>query len=138
MPLSSAPQVLRRFRQLDDPNSMQSRLVALSASNPKKYPLFVILHRPFFDKDFTDSLPKETWSVGENGEKIWSPEAPDEVFEKAGKLAVEPLKKILEKKAHIAVILNGGEYALTVYGFGGRIWESDERVLKAKDGKKLV
>ena len=101
--------------------------------SPLRYP-----PSSFFDKDFTDSLPRETWCVGEKGEKIWSPEAPDEVFERAGKLAVEPLKKIWEKKASIAVILNGGEYALTVYGFGGRIWESDERVLKAKDGKKLV
>ncbi|MBC7329464.1 hypothetical protein H5T88_03805 [bacterium] len=129
---SASPEAVR---QLDDPNSIQSRILTLSASNPKRYPLFIILHRPFYDKDFIESLPKETWCVGENGEKIWSPEAPDEVFERAGKLAVEPLKKILEKKAYIAVILNGGEYALTVYGFGGKIWESDGRVLKAKDGK---
>jgi len=124
-------------RQLDNPNSIQSRLVALSASNPQKYPLSIILYRPFFDdKDFINNLPEETWCVDENGKKIWSPEAPDKVFEKAGELAVEPLKRILEKKASIAIILNGGEYALTVYGFGGKIWESDKRVLKAKDGER--
>ncbi|HID07920.1 MAG TPA: hypothetical protein EYP10_12325, partial [Armatimonadetes bacterium] len=126
-------------RQLDDPNSIPSKVCALVASDPKRYKLFVLLHRPFYDRKFIESLPPETWcrdAEGSliDGKRVWSPEAPDEVFERAGKLAVEPLKRILER-APIAVILNGGEYALTVYGFGRKFWERDPLILKAKGNR---
>jgi len=117
--------------QLDDPDSLPSRICALAASNPARYRLFVLLHRPFYDKRFLEGLPPETWCYDAEGRKFWSPEAPDEVFERAARIVIEPLKKILARSP-IAVILNGGEYALTVYGFAAKAWERDERVTKAK------
>ena len=126
-------------RKLDDPKSVPSKICALSSSQPERYKLFVLLYRPFYDRKFLDSLPPETWCRDArgrliDGRRVWSPEAPDEVFERAARLAVEPLLKIL-KRAPISVILNGGEYALTVYGFGRKYWSRDPRVLKAKGNR---
>lgn len=121
---------------LDDPKSVPSKICALAASDPKRYPLFVLLHRPFYSAEFRESLPDETWCRDAEGnliegKKVWSPEAPAEVFERAATLAVEPLRKILAK-APIAVILNGGEYGLNVFGFAGKAWQRDPRVVQAK------
>lgn len=119
--------------QLDDPESIPSRIVALTSSDPERYPLFVLT-----DRSFPDDLPEETWCHDAQGNrlegpewKLWSPEAPDSVFERAGELAVKPLKKIQEK-APIAILLNGGEYALTVYGHAKQYWEQDPTILAAK------
>lgn len=120
--------------QLDDPNSIPSKICALAAANPKRYRIFVLLYRPFFDKKFLESLPPETWCQDAEGRKVWSPEAPDEVFERAASISVELLKKVAAR-APIAVILNGGEYALSTYGWAGKVWAADERVLKAKGEK---
>jgi hypothetical protein len=127
-------------KQLDDPKSTASRLCALAASNPAKYPLCVLAWRPFFDKRFQEGLPEEAWCHDAQGKLITSPgrqlspEAPDAVFQKAGALAAEPLKKVREK-APIAVVLNGGEYAMTVIGFAGPVWEKDPKVVRAKGQK---
>jgi len=120
--------------QLDDPKSLPSKLCALTASDPKRYPLSVLVYRACCDRKFEETLPPETWSVGADGKKAWSPEAPDSVFERAAALAVEPLKKVQEK-APIAILLNGGEYALSVFGHSGKLWENDPRVMKAKGDK---
>ncbi len=130
----ASPQVAA---ELDDPQSVASRICALAASDPKKYPLCVLARRPFFDKEFLDSLPEAAWCHDAEGRlvespaKVLSPEAPDEVFRRAGALAAEPLAAI-RRKAPIAVVLNGGEYALGVIGFHGPVWEKDPKVLKAK------
>ena len=118
-------------KELDNPNSIPSRLCALTASDPRRYPLSVLASR-----EFPKDLPEETWCHDAQGKllegrQIWSPEAPDEVFEKAGALMAEPLKKIREK-APIAIILNGGEYALGVYAHQGKLWMQDPKVVKAK------
>ena len=119
-------------RQLDDPKSVPSRLCALAASDPKQYPLFALGHRATHGKEFMASLPAETWCVDpKTGKKVWSPEAPDEVFRKAAALSVAPLEKVLAK-APIAILLNGGEDALSVYGHHGKIWGKDPRVRKAR------
>jgi hypothetical protein len=118
-------------RELDDPNSAASRLCALAASDPKHYPLAVVAYSPCHSEDFTRTLPPETWCVGPEGKKVWSPEAPDLVFQQSAEAAIEPLRKVMAK-APVAVILNYGEYALKVYGHDGKIWEKDERVVKAK------
>ncbi len=120
------------LKQLDDPNSVASKLVARAAKDPTRYPLTVLAHRAFYGKEFQAACPPETWSVDpKTGKKVWSPAAPSRVFARGATLAVEPLKQILAK-APIAVILNGGEYALSVYGHHGKIWEQDARVTKAK------
>ena len=131
----------RLVAQLDDPDSIPAKLCALTASDPKRYPLSVLTYRAPTDKQFRETLPPETWCRDADGKPIegpghalWSPEAPDAVFQKAGALAAEPLRKIQER-APIAVILNGGEYALTVYGHARKVWELDPRILKAKGEK---
>jgi len=122
-------------KQLDNPESMASKVCALAASDPKRYPLSVLAYRVCYRREFTAPLPPETWCVDPKTEKkVWSPAAPDRVFRRAGALGVEPLRKVLEK-APVAVILNGGEYALSVYGHHGKIWAHDRRVLKAKGGR---
>ena len=124
--------------KLDDPQSIPSRLCSLAASDPKRYPLAVLVHRACGDKKFIASLPPETWCRDAEGKpleagswKAWSPEAPDAVFEKAGAVSAGYVRKVLAK-APIAILLNGGEYALTVYGHAGKIWQQDPRIVKAK------
>jgi hypothetical protein len=108
--------------RLDDPNSIESQLVALAASDPQTFRLGVICSR-----DLPRDVPPETWTrtaegkfignsgevwepnqVGRPGRTVWSPEAPDQVFREAGRLRADPLRKV-RAKAPIAVILNGGE-----------------------------
>ena len=119
-------------KALDDPNSVPSKLVKLAAADPKRYPLCVLVHRAPNRRDFRESLPAAAWCVDpKSGKKAWSPEAPLSVFERAAREAVEPVAAIREK-APIALLLNGGEYALSVYGHHGKIWGQDRRVLEAK------
>jgi len=124
--------------QLDDPKSIPSKLCALTASDPRRYPLCVLVHRACVDKKFIEALPTETWCRDAEGKpiegaqgKTWSPEAPDAVFGKAAAASVEPLRKILQR-APLAILLNGGEYALSVYGHAGKIWQQDPKVVAAK------
>lgn len=122
--------------KLKNPKSTAARLCKLTADNPDKYPLCVLAYRACNNAEFRKSLPESTWCHNEDGElvegkRIWSPEAPDEVFEKAGAEAAEPLEAI-RKKAPIAIVLNGGEYGLNVYGWRGKQWKKCPRVMKAK------
>ena len=52
-------------KQLEDPNSVPSRLCALTASDPQKYPLAVLTHR-----GFPAELPEEAWTHDAEGE-MW-------------------------------------------------------------------
>lgn len=127
----------RSVKQLDDPNSIASKVCALAASDPKRYPLCVLTHRPFLDKNFRRGLPAEAWcrdadgNVIEDPRRCYSPEAPDRLFEQAGQLSAAPLEKI-QQTAPIAMVLNGGEYGLGVFGFSSGVWKQDPRVLKSK------
>ncbi|MFP4058617.1 MAG: hypothetical protein ACLF0G_17255 [Candidatus Brocadiia bacterium] len=127
----------RLVRQLEDPKSEAARLCALAASDPGRYPLCVLAYRACLDKSFVASLPPATWcrdaegNVLGEGRRVWSPEAPDAVFERAGAEAARYLRAV-RRKAPIAIVLNGGEYALTVYGHAHKVWEQDPRVLQAK------
>jgi hypothetical protein len=125
--------------KLADSNSVPSRICALTASNPARYPLFVVAHRPLLDREFLKTLPPETWCHDASGNVItngkqwvrWSPEMPDSVYQRAAAATVAPLAMIL-KRCPIAVILNGGEYGLNVYGHSGKVWEQDPKVVAAK------
>lgn len=128
----------QRVAKLEDPTSIESRLVALTAADPVRYPLFVLTYRPLLKPEVRAQLPEATWCSGEGGAKLdapqwklWSPEAPDEVFKMAAEGALAPLLKIQEK-APIAVILNGGEYGLSVFGHSGKFWQQDPKVVAAK------
>ncbi len=127
----------RSVAQLDDPESVASKICALAASDPKKYPLCVLAHRPFLDKEFRAGLPDEAWCRDADGNPIeaprrrLSPEAPDAIFRRAGALTAEPLARI-QQKAPITILLNGGEYGLGVFGFCAEAWKQDPKVIEAK------
>lgn len=131
-------------RDLANPDSVASRLCALTAANPQRYPLAVIVSR-----DLPKNVPLESWArdaegrvldakaqsmdgnVWDDHQAVWSPEAPDSVWEEAGRLRAEPLRWI-RHQCPIAVVLNGGEYGLGVLGFAQPVWEKDPRIVKAK------
>ena len=134
-----------------DPTCANARVVALTASNPKKYPLCVLTHRPLCGRsrgDVPDKLKPELYLRDADGKPVaegktgrtqtWrllSPEAPDAVYQWVAQHTVEPLLR-LRKKAPIAVVLNGGEYGLSVYGHAGKYWKRDPRVVKAKGRRR--
>jgi hypothetical protein len=118
-------------KRLDDPISIEAKLVALTAKDPQRYPLAVLtLHGQFGD------LPDSAWCHDADGklpggQKVMSPEAPDEIFTKAGREWAGYVAEV-RRRCPIAVVLNGGEYGLGVYGFAGKAWAADPAVVKAK------
>ncbi|HUT14360.1 MAG TPA: hypothetical protein VMY42_27995 [Thermoguttaceae bacterium] len=130
----------RTLQKLDDPESVESKLVALVDSNPKKYPLLVTTLRPFHDRAFLNALPEAAWCHDAQGNRLGeqrptlSPEAPAEIYQKAARITADPIAE-LRKRAPIAVIHNGGEYGMSVFGFHGESWRQDPRVVAAKGTK---
>jgi hypothetical protein len=118
-------------KQLDDPNSMESKLCALTASDPKRYPLFVLTVHGDFGEVPDSAWTHDAQGALPEGKQIWSPEAPDDIFRTAGEAWAAPLRKV-RAKAPIAIVLNGGEYALSVYGHHGKYWEQDPKIIAAK------
>lgn len=126
----------------------QAEILSVAKSDPERFPLSVTVDRSFKGLD----LPSGSWVRDKKGDlmkaperdrnrdfamdegKIWSPEAPLDLFSRIGSRWAEPINQ-LAKLANVAIILNGGEYALTVPGFGRAFWEKDPSVLKAKGGK---
>ena len=134
-------------KAIDDPSSDAAKCMRLAAEEPETFKLSVICCRDLPPKD---AVPPETWTRNAKGEfasarskgydgNVWSegvdwiysPAAPDSVWQEAGRLRAEPLKKILEQ-CPIAIVLNGGEYGLGVYGFAKPFWEQDPAILTAK------
>jgi len=132
--------------KLDDPASIESRLILLAHDDPKTFKLSVICSRrlPF------EEAPIEAWTRDADGRMldaeaqsldgtqwqqgmrlVWSPEAPDEVWKTAGLFRADPIRAVREK-CPIAIVLNGGEYGLGVLGFAQKVWEQDPRIVRAK------
>jgi hypothetical protein len=117
---------------IDVPASDSGRILALAARDPRRYPLCVIVSRALPAR-----LPPETWTRDAAGRPVppqgaaWSPEAPPEVIRAVAEVRAAPLRKI-RAKAPIAIILNGGENALSVVGPSRKYWEQDPRILAAK------
>jgi hypothetical protein len=137
-------------RALADTNDPGGMCIALAARDPKTYKLAVICSR---DMPKNDEVPPETWARDAEGNllngqaksmdgttwtpgmaPVYSPAAPDSVWEEAGRLRAEPLRRIREK-CPIAIVLNGGEYGLGVPGFAEKIWKLDPTIVKAKGEK---
>ncbi|MCC6445025.1 MAG: hypothetical protein IT210_16405 [Armatimonadetes bacterium] len=118
-------------KALEDPQSVESRLCALAAKDPKRYPLAVLtVHGDF------GTVPESAWTHEADGslpegKRIWSPEAPDEIFRKAARDWSAHIRAV-RRKAPIAMILNGGEYGLSVYGHHGQYWSRDPKVRAAR------
>jgi hypothetical protein len=150
--------------KLDDPDSLESRLIALARSEPETFPLQVILSRDLPTGDVpavaeppsvaATAPPREgelakpddpihldrrganpagdPWTRDAQGElvegkRVWSPEAADDVVQGAADLRSEPLREVA-RRAPVAIVLNGGEYALGVLGFSKKHWEQDPRI----------
>jgi len=135
----------------ENPQGANARVVELAASDPERYPLFVLTHRPLGGAG--RNLPEELKSEyfvrdaegnfipdSRTGEASWrtvSPLAPDAIFEWAARGTVEPLIRLAEK-APLAIILNGGEYGLSVAGHSRAYWEQDPRVMEAKGDRSWL
>ena len=126
---------------LDNPDSEASKLCALTASDPKKYPLAVLVYRPINDVNtYPDGkYPEETFVHDAQGKRLenvaewktWSPELPDSIYQRAADMAGKGIAKI-RSKAPISILLNGGEYGLNCRGHSGPSWEKDPKVVAAK------
>ena len=131
-------------------NSDQSRICALAASDPKRFPLEVIMDlalpqpKPvpadFWVRDdqgrFTDG--KNTWQDATNTQfhKVVSPESPDVYWQKIAEDWTAPLK-LIHQKAPIAIVLNGGETGVGVSGQAAAAWIKDPRVQAAIGNRSL-
>jgi hypothetical protein len=118
---------------LSDPNSEEAKVMALAASNPKRYQLAVILDRNL------PTTPESVWLHNDRGELLdgkqtWSPEAPVAALKAMAKMRADPLAQI-RKRAPISVVLNGGEYGLNVLGGVQNLCERDPRVMAAKGNR---
>jgi hypothetical protein len=121
-----------------DPETRQGKLCALTRSDPDRYPLFVITHRPLGAMEKAGELPESYWLHDAEGNRLegpkWkrkNPEAPDEIHRRVAEKAVEPLKKI-RGICPIAVILHGGESGLSELGHTRPFLKKDPSVVKAK------
>jgi hypothetical protein len=137
-------------RVLATPEDPAAKCMALAAKDPRRYKLVVICSR---ELPKNDAVPPETWTRNAEGkflngqaksmdgttwhqgmDVVYSPAAPDSVWEEAGRLRAEPIRAI-RAKCPIAIVLNGGEYGLGVFGFAGKVWSQDPAILKAKGDK---
>ena len=131
-------------KTLEDPESEAARLCALTKSNPKRYPLAVLVYRSIHDLSTYPGgvYPEEVFVHDAEGKRLegvaewktWSPIMPDSIYERAAKLASDPIAAV-RAKAPIAVLLNGGEYGLNCRGHSGPSWEKDPKVVAAKGDK---
>ncbi len=132
--------------RLAQPDSDESKLAVLVKSDPKRYPLAVITSRKMPGTE----APPETWVRDKDGKvlngqaqsmdgtvwseekgAIFSPEAPDVVWNLAGEYRAAPLRELQKQGVPISIVLNGGEYGLGVLGFGQPIWSKDPRIVAA-------
>ena len=120
---------------LKDPiNDRWGKLVALSISNPKKYPLGVILNR-----DEPPNPAPETFLHDAEGKVLngtYSPLNPQSVLDQMAELRARPLRE-LRKKVPINMVLNGGEYGLGVWGFLQKSIVNDPKVAAAQAASGL-
>jgi len=136
----------KSVEKLKDPESIESRLVKLAAEDPKTYPLSVICSRRLPEAE----APPEAWTRDKDGKflngkaesldgtewhkgmkTLYSPAAPDSVWELAGKYRADPIREV-RKRCPIAIVLNGGEYGINVLGFAKKVWEQDPAILEQK------
>ncbi|MHB9131965.1 MAG: hypothetical protein ACYDBB_12895 [Armatimonadota bacterium] len=119
-------------RDLANPNSDTYKLCALAKSDPKRYGLLVYLARTFPSPLRADAWTYDATGKLAGGTKIWSPEAPDAIFQQAATEWTAPLATLRARGVPISMVLNGGEYALPVVAGGINYWSQDPKVMKAK------
>lgn len=120
---------------INDPSTTIGKAVALSKTDPSRYPLQVNIDR--FLVPYAD-YPDSTWVHDENGRLIngsetFSPEAPVSFLRQVAEKKADYLRQISEK-ANIAIVLNGGETALSV-PINASDAQNDPNVIAAQDTK---
>ncbi len=114
--------------KLSDPNSVQSRIIALVQSNPSLYKLAI--HVPRVPKEM---IPDSVYARDANGNKTstWSPIAPDSALTNMATYLANNIK-IVQQKVPISIILNGGERYLGVCGWDCTVWGKDPDIIATK------
>jgi hypothetical protein len=120
------------LKQAEKPTDGDPKLLALCMADPKKYPLCIVLSRDL--PTTPDPWTRDAKGALVDGKELWSPEAPRATLEGAAELRAGPLRK-LHEKVPVALVLNGGEYALGVLGFARKQWEQDPRIAKGRGDK---
>lgn len=119
-------------------NSDQARYVRLSAADPARYPLAVIVYRGGIMN--ASGLPEETFVHDADGRRLadvpewktWSPILPDKLYQDAAARAASAVAQIRAAGGRVSILLNGGEYGLNCRGHSGPSWEKDPKVVAAK------
>jgi hypothetical protein len=137
------------------PGTFDYGMAHLAKSNPTKYKLSVMIDRTFplpvpdafwstnsaglFVDYYSNTWPRNVytnggWRCSTNASDDWrryhpwiSPESPDSYWATATEYWMKSLRMI-QSNAPIAIVLNGGEYGLNVWGWGGNAWRQDARV----------
>ena len=81
---------------LANPSSLASQLCALSAANPRQYPLSVYVPQPFQDDNFLSTLPESAWTHEPDGTRVTgllSPLCPDSAYQAAGTIVSTTLSR---------------------------------------------
>jgi hypothetical protein len=132
--------------RLDTPNSDEAKMAALVKADPKRYPVAVICSRRLPGTE----APPESWTRDQDGKvlngkaqsmdgtewsegkgAVWSPEAPDAVWQLAGQYRADPLRELVKRGVPLSIVLNGGEYGLGVLGFAKPVWAKDPKIVDA-------
>lgn len=126
--------------QMSNSNSTTAKLISLATNNPGKFFPSVTVWRTFdsftnppaglfctnSDGLFVDSTGTNFFS-GNEFVKVFSPEGPDDYWQAISEHQAAQIN-IINSNVPIAIILNGGEYALDVVGVGKKAWLQDPRV----------
>jgi hypothetical protein len=128
-----------------NPAGVNARIVALAQSDPEKYPLSVLADRPlvggattmppelvgaYYARDSSGNFVVDAATGGPSWRTV-SPEMPDSVYEWAAAGQAQPLAA-LRAIAPISIVLNGGEYGVSVPGHSQAYWAQDPQVVAAK------
>jgi hypothetical protein len=128
-----------------NPAGVNARIVALTQSNPEQYPLSVLAYRPlvsdaatmppelldaYYVRDASGNFVVDAATGGPSWRTV-SPEMPDGVYEWAAAGQAQPLAA-LRAIVPISIVLNGGEYGMSVPGHSKSYWAQDPRVAAAQ------
>ncbi len=116
--------------RIKDPNDEVFKIVALTNSNPAKYPLATILSRSEPPNPAPETFLRDAEGKLLSG-NTYSPLNPQITLDQMAELRARPLRE-LRKKVPINIILNGGEYGLGVPGFMRQHAEKDPAVAAAQ------
>ena len=121
---------------LKDPiNDRWGKLVALTLSDPKKYPLGVVLDRSEPPNPAPESFLRDAEGKLINGND-YSPLSPQSTLDQMAELRARPLRE-LRKKVPIDIVFNGGKYGLGALGYVRKYVEQDPKVMAAKNESGL-